>query len=152
MPHWGPAEDVAPQSLSIPAPPEEIRADTGPIEDTLAVIRQVDELCWQLLQNSGPDGVQYPVRGEQARGLLRAVQQQAGDLSQQLHILSSRYREPWQTQLANSYARDAADAYSGFLQRIAAATDRLAQDEQSPDKEVVAMISQMLDQHPWVRR
>lgn len=149
---WENNDDFLPPPVTIPVPPREIRDDTGPIEDTLAVIRRVDELCWQLKQNTGPGGVRHPVRSEHARGLLRAVQQQAGDFSQQLHSLGARYEEPWQTRLARDYARSAAEAYSGFLQRIAAATDRLGQSAASADADVVTMISQMLDQHPWVSR
>ncbi|KPN46562.1 hypothetical protein AN932_23715 [Mycobacterium intracellulare subsp. chimaera] len=140
-----------PSSLAIPTAPAEIRADTAPIEDALSVIRQVDELALQLLENSGPGGVRYPVSIDNARSLIRAAQQQAADLADQLDNLTTKQRDPLRTEAANEYARRAGEAYSGFLQRILEATDRLV-PLGGPDSDVVAVISHMLDEHPWIDR
>jgi colicin import membrane protein len=88
---------------------------------------------------------------EVVRSLVRTVQEQARDLSQELRDLPSRYSAQWQVDAAAGYATAAANAYGAFLQRIAAATEQLARREGNTDAEVIKSITTMLGEHPWRR-
>jgi colicin import membrane protein len=149
----GPAEaahDLAPGLLTIPIPPVGLRAHTGPIEEALAAVRDID----YLLDVGVADDAEPPstLDSERVRDLVGTVQQQAGDLSEQLRDLPLRYGGPGQAEAAGGYARAAADTYGALLQRIATATGQLSQRGHSADADVVAMLTTMLAEHPWRSR
>jgi colicin import membrane protein len=144
------AQVASPQLLTIPIPPLGVRAHTGRIEDALSAVRQVD----YVLEAGGADNVESAgsVDVELMRSLVRTVQEQASDLSQELRDLPSRYSAEWQVDAAAGYAKVAADAYGAFLLRIAAATEQLARPDEDTDSEVIELVTTMLAEHPWRRR
>jgi hypothetical protein len=145
-----PAHASVPGLLTIPIPPVGLRAHTGPIEEALAAVRDIDYLLEVGIADDAerPD----PFDSERVRSLAGTVQQQAGDISQQLRDLPIRYGVPSQAEAAGGYARAAATAYGAYLQRIATATGQLSQRGHSADADVVAMLTTMLAEHPWRRR
>lgn len=133
-------------ALSVPIPTAELRAHTGPIEDALAAVREIDYL---LEAGVAEQQARQPWDIERVRILVHTVQQQAWDLAQQLRGLPGRYTGSPQVQAADSYATAAASVYGAFLQRIAAAVERLAGRGDSRDAEIVEVVAAMLDEHPW---
>ncbi|OOK65214.1 hypothetical protein BZL29_7837 [Mycobacterium kansasii] len=133
-------------ALSLPIPTAELRAYTGPIEDALVAVREIDYL---LEAGVADQQVRQPWDIERVRILVHTVQQQAWDLAEQLRGLPARFNASPQVQAADSYATAAASVYGAFLQRIAAATERLASRGDSRDTEVVEMVTAMLGDHPW---
>jgi colicin import membrane protein len=144
------AQVASPQLSTIPIPPVGVRAHTGHIEDALSAVRQID----YVLEAGLADDVESAgaVDVKLVRGLVRTVQEQAGDLSQELRDLPSRYSAEWQVDAAVGYARAAANAYGALLQRIAAATEQLARPDEDTDAEVIELVTTMLAEHPWRRR
>ncbi|OCB17859.1 hypothetical protein [Mycobacterium intracellulare] len=133
-------------ALSVPIPTAELRAHTGTIEDALAAVREIDYL---LEAGVVEQQTRQPWDIERVRILVHTVQQQAWDLAQQLRGLPGRYTGSPQVQAADSYATAAASVYGAFLQRIAAAVERLAGRGDSRDAEIVEVVAAMLDEHPW---
>jgi colicin import membrane protein len=86
------------------------------------------------------------------RSLVRTVQEQASDLSQELRDLPSQYSAECQVDASAGYARVAASAYGALLQRIAAAAEQLARSDEDTDAEVIELVTAMLAEHPWRRR
>lgn len=132
--------------LSVPVPPAQLRAHTGPIEEALSAARQVD----YLLEAAATDGGQ-PQEGSDAelvRSLLSTVQEQARGLSEELRTLPSRYNSAWQAQAAQNYVAAAANAYGALLQRIESVTEHLRDNGEA---ELVMLVTAMLDEHPWRR-
>jgi colicin import membrane protein len=146
----GAAQVASPQLLTIPVPPSGVRVHTGRIDDALCAVRRIDD----VLEAGAADGVEPPGRldVELVRSLVRTVQEQARDLSQELRDLPSRYAAQWQVDAAAEYARAAASAYGAVLQRIAAATEQLARRDEDTDAEVIELVTAMLGDHPWRRR
>ena len=142
------AEVVSSQLLTIPIPPLGVRAHTAHIEDALSAVRQID----YVLEVGGAEDVESERSVELVRSLVRTVQEQARDLSEELRDLPSRYSADWQVDAAAGYARAAASAYGAFLQRIAAATEQLTRTEEDTDAEVIELVTTMLGEHPWRRR
>ncbi|MBS4730616.1 hypothetical protein MSM1_20615 [Mycobacterium sp. SM1] len=144
------AQSASPQLLSIPIPPVGLRAHTGHIEDALSAVRELD----YVLEASLADDAAAPglIDVELVGGLVATVQEQAGDLSQELRGLPSRYSARWQMQAASDYAGAAATAYGAVLQRIADATEQLSYRDDSAIAAVVEMVTAMLDEHPWRQR
>ena len=144
------AQVASPQLLTIPIPPVGVRAHTGHIEDALSAVRQIG----YVLEAGGADDVESAgaVDVKLVRSLVRTVQEQAGDLSQELRDLPSRYSAQWQVDAAVGYARAAANAYGALLQRISAATEQLARPDEDTHAEVIELVTTMLGEHPWRRR
>ena len=144
------AQVASPQLLTIPIPPVGVRAHTGHIEDALSAVRQID----YVLEAGGADDVEpaSAVDVKLVRSLVRTVQEQAGDLSQELRDLPSRYSAQWQVDAAVGYARAAANAYGALLQRISAATEQLARPDEDTHAGVIELVTTMLGEHPWRRR
>lgn len=134
-----------PRLLSVPVPAAEVRAHTGSIEDALGAARDLD----YALETAGTDDGE-PTDGQGVRELVGTVQRQAGDLSEHLQALSTRYTDGWQAQAAHAYVGAATEAYGGLLARIASAAQRLAEDDQADTGEIEA-VTAMLDAHPWRR-
>ena len=87
---------------------------------------------------------------EVVRSLVRTVQEQARDLSQELRDLPSRYSAQWQVDAAAGYAAAAANAYGAFLQQ--GGRDRAAGPrEENTDAEVIKSVTTMLGEHRWRR-
>jgi colicin import membrane protein len=124
-----------------------VRAHTGRIEDALSAVRQID----YVLEASGAYDVES-VDVEALRSLVRTVQEQASDLSQELRDRPSQYSAEWQVDAAAGYASIAANAYGAFLQRIEAAAEQLASRDEDTDAEVIELVTTMLAEHPWRRR
>jgi colicin import membrane protein len=144
------AQVVSGQLLTIPVPSPGVRKHAGRIEDALLAVRQVDYLLEAEMAEGTTSRVGVDVG--MVRSLLRTVQEQARDLSQELRDLPSRCDDQRQAEAAGGYARAAASAYGGFLQRITTATERLARRDDPADTEVVALVIAMLSEHPWRRR
>ena len=144
------AQVASGQLLTIPVPPPGVRVHTGRIEDALLAVRQVDYLLEADMAEGAPrrGGVDVGM----VRSLVRTVQEQARDLSQELRDLPVRCSDPRQAEEAGGYARAAASAYGGFLLRITAATEELARRDDAADTEVVGLVTAMLNEHPWRRR
>ncbi|ORJ54800.1 hypothetical protein DQP57_20535 [Mycobacterium colombiense] len=112
----------------------------------MAAVREIDYL---LEAGVADQQARQPWDIERVRVLVHTVAQQAWDLAQQLRGLPARYSAAPQVQAADSYASAAASVYSAFLQRIAAANERLASRGDSRDSDVVDVVAAMLDDHPW---
>lgn len=133
------------QLLSVPIPAAEVRAHSGPIEDTLARARDLDYALETALVDHGQD-----IDESAVVALAATVQRQAADLSEQLQALVTRYSNGWQAQAAQTYVGAATQAYGGLLARIGAAVHQLAQEAQI-DPAVITAVTTMLDSHPWRR-
>jgi colicin import membrane protein len=144
------AQAASEQLLTIPVPPPGVRVHTGRIEDALLAVRQVDYLLEAEMAAGVPSRARLDVG--MVRSLVRTVQEQARDLSQELRDLPSRCSDQQQAQEASGYARAAASAYGGFLHRITAATEQLGRRNDTADAEVVGLVRAMLSEHPWRRR
>jgi colicin import membrane protein len=136
--------------LTIPIPAAGLRAHTGPIEEALSTVRELD--C--LLEAGLADGVESAgaVDTELVRALVRTAELQATELSEALGTLTARYSEGSQVEAARGYVGAAAAAYGGFLQRIGAAAPQWSERAQGTDTEVAEGVMRMLDEHPWRRR
>jgi colicin import membrane protein len=83
---------------------------------------------------------------EVVRSLVRTVQEQASDLSQELRDLPSRYSAQWQVDVAAGYATAAANAYSALRPRPSSWPS-----VRTTDAEVIKSVTTMLGEHPWRR-
>lgn len=126
--------------LSVPIPDAEIRGRTGDVEDVLAAASDLDLALETALSNDA-----NPLEVEAVAVLVTTVQQQAGDLSEQLRALRAHG-----TDAARTYVEAATGAYGGLLARIAAATQQLAREDRHG--RVVELVTAMLDAHPWRAR
>ena len=84
---------------------------------------------------------------EVVRSLVRTVQEQARDLSQELRDLPSRYSAQWQVDAAAGYPRPLPTPTALFCSR-AAATEQLARREENTDAEVIKSVTTMLGERP----
>lgn len=143
------AELASPQLLTIPIPPLGASAYTGRIEHAVSVLRQLDYVLEAGLVDTVASRSTVDI--ELVRSLVRTVQEQAGDLSDELRTVPARYAAQWQVEAAESYAGAAANAYGALLQRISTATEQLRQHDEIANAEVVELVTAMLDEHPWRR-
>lgn len=142
----GPTAFVSSQVLAMPIPPTAIGAHTGPIEEALSTARRLGYL---LELSAADEAERHTLDAELVGSLLNTVQQQAANLSEELHDLCSRHASAPHAQAANYYATAAAHTYCALLQRIADATQQLAARGENTDGVVVELITQMLANHPW---
>jgi hypothetical protein len=142
MERWARGE-VSTQILTIPVPPPEVRAHIWSVESTIDMLYQIDHLLEVVLA----DDVESPFVADLdfARNLTGKVREQAKDLTHELAVLSSRYSDPSEVQAATGYAEAAGDAYRALLQRIADALARVGKRFHSPDAEILAAITAMLE-------
>jgi hypothetical protein len=142
MERWARGE-VSTQLLTIPVPPPEVRAHIWSVESTIDMLYQIDHLLEVVLA----DDVESPFVADLdfARNLTGKVREQAKDLTHELAVLSSRYSDQSQVQAANGYAEAAGDAYRALLQRIDDALERVGKRFHSPDAEILAAITAMLE-------
>jgi hypothetical protein len=128
---------------TIPVPPPKVRAHIWSVESTIDMLYQIDHLLEVVLA----DDVESPFVADLdfARNLTGKVREQAKDLTHELAVLSSRYSDQSQVQAANGYAEAARDAYRALLQRIDDALERVGKRFHSPDAEILAAITAMLE-------
>jgi len=131
MERWARAQ-VSTQLLTIPVPPMEVRNHIGSVETTIDALYQIDYVLEVGLAADVES--QFVPDLEFTRNLAWKVQEQAKDLSRQLANLS-----------ADGYAEAAGDAYRALLQRIDAALQVLGRRFYSPDAEIIAAVTAMLD-------
>ena len=138
------------QLLSIPIPPPGLRAHTRAIEDSLGAVRTISFVLEAMA--AGDAGAWNRADVDLLGRLIAMVRSQAGNLSQELRDLPSRYTDQDKAEAAADYSKAAAKAYGGVLQRITAVTEKLGQSEKRDGAAVVSLVSAMLDEHPWRRR
>jgi hypothetical protein len=131
MERWARAQ-VATQLLTIPIPPMEVRNHIGSVETTIDALYQIDYVLEVGLADDAAS--QFVPDLEFTRSLAWKVQEQAKQVSGDLANLPTA-----------DYAEAARDAYRALLQRIDAALQALGRRFHSPDAEIIAAVTAMLD-------
>lgn len=142
MERWARGE-VSKHMLVIPIPPRELRNRIGTVEITIDALYQIDYVLEVGLDEDAD--ARFAPDLEFTRGLALRVQQQAADLTAELANLRSRFLDPQQVEIATGYAVAAGDAYRAILQRIDSALQRIGRRFHSPDAEIIAAVTAMLD-------
>jgi hypothetical protein len=129
-------------------------AFAGRIEHAVSVVCQLDyELEAGLVEDAAGDvGSPRPVDITLVRSLLGTIREQAADLAEELRDLPSHYTVDWQIEAAKEYAGAATGAYGALLARITAVTEQLSRQDGDLNAEVVGIVTEMLDDHPWRRQ
>jgi colicin import membrane protein len=136
------AHAEAPQLLTIPVPPGELRPETRRIENALDALYQID---YALELGMAEDvAARISLDARLVRKLVRTVQEHATALPQELANLPAKFSTDSQVRAAISYGEAAAGAWRAFLNRIGAAARQLRHRENSADAEVVAAVMSLL--------